>query len=707
MSKPARLVPIYGRMYVAAVVIALLSAMLIISMLQFAHSQYMREQQNWEVKLNLIADSRAEAVSTWLDARMSDIEGLAANASLQLYMTELADETSPAGEDTSAQQVYLHHLLTITSERGGFTKSEGDTVVPANIELAGSGGVALVGKDNKILVGTSKVPPLQGGLLEFVASAKPGASHVLDLYESGADLQMAFLAPIYAIQGDAKPSDQIGWVLGVRPVGKDLFHLLKHPGTTETTLENLLVRQEKEGVRYVSPLADGTAALKKYLSTPVDARKSNAIAEAYAIANPGGIAVRRDYATRDVLVTGRKIAGTEWTLVTKVGEDEALHDAKAQYRNLVVSSLLVTLVIVFFVIAAWRHGASRNALLLARRLETTLAQSKSREHMLAVITDSQPGALFMVDKRNRCWFANEAMAKQAGANPWDIPGKPLENLIGPALAEQYHQVSRQALDSLEVVSWTRLQKGEANQDNIIRVKHIPLRHLPIDTHSPEENTPGVLIIEQDITSVVQERERRLKTLRGLINTLVAMVDKRDPYASNHSAMVANVARHIAADMELENSIVETAETAGNLMNIGKMVVPSEWLTKSGVLNEKERKAIRDSLLASAEMLEGVEFEGPVAETLRQSIENWDGSGPAQKKGDEILVTARIIAAANAFVGMVSPRSYRKAITVEEALKTLIKGMDKEYDRKVVIALANYIDNHGGREFIQRTQKQSA
>lgn len=210
---------------------------------------------------------------------------------------------------------------------------------------------------------------------------------------------------------------------------------------------------------------------------------------------------------------------------------------------------------------------------------------------------------------------------------------------------------------------------------------------------------GVLVLEQDITALVVEREKRVRTLRGLIDTLVAMVDRRDPYAANHSQMVATIARKVAEQMDVEPLMVETAEIAGTLMNIGKMVVPAEWLTKSGALNDKERTAIRDSLLESATMLEGVEFDGPVAETLRQTLENWDGSGPQKLKGEQILVSARIVAASNAFVGMVSPRSYRKAMSIDKALDILMKEMDKAFDRKVIIALANYIDNRGGRAMI--------
>ena len=65
-------------------------------------------------------------------------------------------------------------------------------------------------------------------------------------------------------------------------------------------------------------------------------------------------------------------------------------------------------------------------------------------------------------------------------------------------------------------------------------------------------------------------------------------------------------------------------------------------------------------------------------------ERVDGRGPRGLKGEEILFTARVLSAVNAFCSMVSPRSYRKALSVETALEQLKK--DKGFDPEVVEAL---------------------
>jgi len=154
-------------------------------------------------------------------------------------------------------------------------------------------------------------------------------------------------------------------------------------------------------------------------------------------------------------------------------------------------------------------------------------------------------------------------------------------------------------------------------------------------------------------------------------------------------------------MSLDNARIETAETAGNLMNIGKIIVPSEVLTKPSALTEGEMRTVHESIQSSIGLLEKIEFDGPVVDTLRQAPERYDGMGPMKLKGEDILITARIIAVANAFVGMISKRSYRQALSMDQAIKNLLEMIGTHFDRRVVIALADFVENKQGREQIEK------
>ena len=107
-------------------------------------------------------------------------------------------------------------------------------------------------------------------------------------------------------------------------------------------------------------------------------------------------------------------------------------------------------------------------------------------------------------------------------------------------------------------------------------------------------------------------------MRELVNTLVTVVDRRDPYSAHHSTRTAEVARAIAAEIGLDDILVETTDIAASLMNLGKILVPEEFLTAKRKLTKEERMLIRNSTLTSADLLEGIDFGGPVAQTLGQN-----------------------------------------------------------------------------------------
>ncbi|MCH2546457.1 MAG: PAS domain-containing protein [Alphaproteobacteria bacterium] len=697
MSMVSQRDPHFNRLYITAFILALGLALSVLVVLQFAQGQFQRDIENWQIRLSLIADSRLNDVDGWLEAQFGELQNIAQNTSVRRFVGSNTTADDAMGIDTPTQEVYLRHLLTISAQRSGFSAPLANNPLNEN-PMVNSGGIAVLNMQGEVRIATPNMPPLQGKLAEFVDSATPAESNMMDMISNadGADLRMGFLLPIYDVQSVDQTSAQVGWVMGVKQVDDSLFNLLRHPGVIEASLETVLLRPENGGVSYLSPLADGTKPVRKHLAMPDSLMSDGSLAAAFAVQEPGQFGIYTDYRQNKVLVTGRKVPGTNWWVMTKVDENEALGDAVATRNALIALLLLVVAVVFAVIIAAWRHGTSRDASRLAARLDAALKKAKIREDMLALVTNTQPSSIFIVNGAEIVCFANDAFAERVKLSQQEVLGKKLEGLLGPVTAMEYERASTAALQDEKTIIWTHRERVEG-VEHITRVKHIPLNHLPMS--NVPVGTKGVLVLEQDITAVVTEREKRARTLRDLVDTLVAMVDRRDPYAANHSLMVATLSREVAQGMELEAPMISTAEIAGTVMNIGKMEVPAEWLTKPGALNEQERKAIRDSLLESANLLEGVEFDGPVTDTLRQSLEHWDGSGPQKMNGEDILITARIVSAANAFIGMVSPRSYRKAMPVDDALEILMKAREKEFDRKVVVALANYIDNHGGRDMI--------
>ena len=675
-----------------AVAIAVTVAVGVFLVFRFVAVERDRDLQEWQIRLGIVADSRAADIGRWLERQFGELTGLAENASLQIYMTEL----SLAGGDRAgvteepAQAGYLRNLLIVTADRAGFAAEAEGPRVDANVRRIGRAGLALVDAEGRGVVATPDMPPLEGALSDFARATPRGERAVLDMARNAAgEPVMAFLVPIYAVQGERDASAQIGAVVGIKEVGPELFALLRQPGEVSASAENAILRSLGDTIEYLSPLLDGRGPLDLRL-----AADTPDLAAAFAIASPGGFAIRRDYRGEEVLVTGRALTTAPWTIMRKIDRSDALGDSDARLRRLLVLLLLAVGVVAVGLLAVWRHGPSRRASNVAARYEALARRYSEQESFVRLVTDSQPAAIFITDAEQRYLFANRAAAQLAGAAPEELIGKTLASVMGPDAARRYSKTNDEVLEQGVIRSGLRrLERDGA--ERVLRSEHIPIA-------ATSSMSRGVLVVEQDITEAVTERERRERTLGQLIRSLVGVVDRRDPNAADHSTRVAEVARRIAREMGLDPLTVETAETAGRLMNLGKILVSEDLLTRTEGLSRAEIDLVREGIQASADLLEGIEFDGPVAETLREVQEMWDGSGgPAGLAGDGILVTARIVAVANTYVALTSPRAHRPSLGIDAAIDQLLAGVGRAFDRAVVAALVNHIENRGGREALAR------
>lgn len=398
----------------------------------------------------------------------------------------------------------------------------------------------------------------------------------------------------------------------------------------------------------------------------------------------------RDYRDQAVLHVSRAFSAVPWTLVAKIGRDEALAGSEARRLQLIVVFALGAVLLAAIVFAAWWYGSSRQATRAADRYKRLADEHERQGLFLKLVADSQPTSIFILDEKGRYGFANEEAARLAGVPMADLVGKQVGNVLGREAAKPHLDGSAKAREAHERQR-TVISADEDSAGRTRQVDYIPLG----DTQEAED---GVLVVERDITAETNERAKRERALLDLVRTLVALVDKRDPYAAHHSTRVAMVAQAVAREMGLNDAVVQTVGFAGSLMNLGKILVPTELLTKTGQLNEEEIGLIRGSLRATADFLQGIDFGGPVVETLRQLSEHWDGSGqPRGLKGDAILAEARVVAVANAFVALASPRAYRAGMPLEEAITKIRDQASTVFDRRAVTALENSLENRGGRD----------
>jgi PAS domain S-box-containing protein len=672
----------------AAVLLALIMALGVVLVLRFVAAERERDLVTWQVRLGIVADSRAAAIDEWIEQGFAVARELAQNPTVQLYLTELqlAGGDPARVTDRDAQIGYLRNLATATAEREGFAGRTTAPSVPANLPRVATAGIGILDPARRPVAASPGLLPLSPAANAALAARRPGERGLIDLHlDAEGQPAIGFAWPVRPVQADPSSREEIGLIVAVRPATAELARRLKQPGETELTAETLLVRRKGETVEYLSALADGTPAMQRSLA--LDTTK---LASAFALAHPGGFTEAVDYAGKPVLAVSRALKASPWTLLRKVDASEALADTERRRRGLLAVLLGAIAFTAIVVVAVWRHGTSMRAAEAADRYHDMADRFARLFGFMRTVTDAQPTAIAAVAPDGRLTFANAQAAAGTGITPDEMLGKTLAQVIGPARAKSLEARNQEARERQTRLVETETVE-EAGTQRILKTEHLPLP-------DSGEYVRGVLMVTEDITDLMTERARRERTLRQLVATLVALVDRRDPYSANHSARVAEVARAIASEMGLAPVEVETVEIAASVMNLGKIAVPKDLLTRHGALSEDEMRQVRESILASADLLQGIEFDGPVVDTLRQMQEHWDGTGaPQGLKGDAILPMARIVSVANAFVGMASARAWRPGLTPDQAADALLKDAGRRFDRATVAALLNVLENRGGRE----------
>jgi len=129
------------------------------------------------------------------------------------------------------------------------------------------------------------------------------------------------------------------------------------------TDETLLVSRGENSVIYLSPLSDGYSLFHQ---RSLDSKN---LASVFAVNNPGGFTISKDYRGKDVLVLGRPVLETGWMLVQKIDADEALKESDANQQILIITLKWALLLVSVMFVAIWRHSTSRRLQKLTNNLE--------------------------------------------------------------------------------------------------------------------------------------------------------------------------------------------------------------------------------------------------------------------------------------------------------------------------------------------------
>jgi len=194
-----------------------------------------------------------------------------------------------------------------------------------------------------------------------------------------------------------------------------------------------------------------------------------------------------------------------------------------------------------------------------------------------------------------------------------------------------------------------------------------LRRLPPD-EDDESDAFLLSLVPQALGVALEGQVNRRAAERNALNVaerIIEALEGRGSLFTGHSRRVARIAGDIAAEMGLSPRLQRVIRMAARLHDVGEVGVPDGVLHRAGPLSEDEQSIIRMHPIIGAQILEPF---GEAAAFVRHHHERPDGRGyPDRLRENQIPIGAGVIAVAEAYDAMVSPRPYRHSRSRREAL----------------------------------------
>ncbi len=196
---------------------------------------------------------------------------------------------------------------------------------------------------------------------------------------------------------------------------------------------------------------------------------------------------------------------------------------------------------------------------------------------------------------------------------------------------------------------------------------------------------GVNIEEELINQFHNEKIVSNEHLLDVVSSLANTIDAKDTYTKGHSAAVSRYSEALARAINLPANEVERIKLGALLHDIGKIGIPEHVLRKPTMLSDDEWAIMKQHPSIGADkVLKPNKSLHDLIPMVKYHHEHIDGTGyPYGLKGDEIPLSARIVAVADAYHALISDRPYRKGLSVSKACEILKMGAGVQWDRELV------------------------
>ncbi|MBR5421846.1 MAG: HD domain-containing protein [Lachnospiraceae bacterium] len=242
----------------------------------------------------------------------------------------------------------------------------------------------------------------------------------------------------------------------------------------------------------------------------------------------------------------------------------------------------------------------------------------------------------------------------------------------------------------------------AMEESVAKLKQLNIRSKNEVGELYETVTQMETDIAKQLNDIRQYAEHTLKMQNGLMVLMADMVEVRDSDTGAHIQKTAAYVKIILEGLQkkgyykelLTPQYMEDVLKSAPLHDVGKIHIPDAVLNKTSSLTAEEYEIMKTHTTFGRAIIDRaiteVEGESYLREARNMAAyhhERWDGKGyPEGLKGEEIPLSARIMAVADVFDALTSPRIYKPAFPLSQAVKMIEDGKELQYDPKCVEVL---------------------
>ncbi len=224
------------------------------------------------------------------------------------------------------------------------------------------------------------------------------------------------------------------------------------------------------------------------------------------------------------------------------------------------------------------------------------------------------------------------------------------------------------------------------------------------------------LVQQDTMADLVSNQKKLSGMQEhMISGLANLIENRDMETGEHIVRTSNYVRLLAEDClkdgiysdKIDDHFISLLTRLAPMHDIGKIIVSDTILKKPGKLTPEEFEEMKKHAAVGGdvvrEVLSGItdeEYLSFASDIATYHHEKWNGKGyPNGIIGENIPLSARIMAIADVFDALISERCYKKAIPVDEAIKIIEEESGSHFDPNLVKVFLNHKD-----EFIKASKK---